>query len=71
MQIVQEQIDRLLFRIVKGESFAGQTESDLARLAQERFGDRMHWAIEYVDSIQSERSGKYRFCISKLPNPFS
>jgi len=71
MQIVQEQIDFLLFRIVKGELFAEQTVQDINRLAQERFGSQMNWRIEYVDSIQSERSGKYRFCISKLPNPFS
>ncbi|MCE1227780.1 MAG: phenylacetate--CoA ligase family protein [Geobacteraceae bacterium] len=71
MQIVQEAIDRLTFSIVKGESFSEQTVSDLHRLALERFGDRMTWQIEYVDSIQSESSGKYRFCISKLQNPFS
>lgn len=71
MQIVQGQLDHLQFRIVKGENFSEQTVADLSRLAQERFGSRMQWEIEYVDSIQSESSGKYRFCISKLPNPFS
>jgi len=71
MQIVQEQLDRLLFRIVKGESFSEQTVVDLSRLAHERFGNRMSWDIEYVASIQAESSGKYRFCISKLPSPFS
>jgi len=71
MQIVQEKIDFLLFRVVKGELFSEQTVQDMGRLAAERFGDRMMHKIEYVDSIQSESSGKYRFCISKLPNPFS
>jgi phenylacetate-CoA ligase len=71
MQIVQERIDFLNFRIVKGEMFSEQTVNDIARLAQERFSNMMTWQIEYVDSIQSESSGKYRFCISKLPNPFS
>jgi phenylacetate-CoA ligase len=71
MQIVQERIDFLVFRIVMGELFTGQTEQDINRLALERFGSRMNWQIEHVDSIQSESSGKYRFCISKLPNPFS
>lgn len=71
MQIVQEERDRLIFRIVKGESFSEQTVADIERLADERFGDRMRFSIDYVDSIQSESSGKYRFCISKLPNPFS
>lgn len=71
MQIVQEKIDFLVFRIVKGESFSEQTVADINRLAKERFGNRIFWQIEYVDTIQSESSGKYRFCISKLPNPFS
>jgi len=71
MQIIQEQVDFLVFRIVKGELFTEQTEQAVDRIASDRFGRQMHWQIEYVDSIQSERSGKYRFCISKLPNPFS
>lgn len=71
MQILQEKIDYLVFRVVKGELFTEQTILDVNRLARERFGDQMHWQIDYVDSIQSERSGKYRFCISQLPNPFS
>lgn len=71
MQIVQERIDFLVFRIVKGELFSELTIQDINRLAQERFGDQMNCQVEYVDTIQSESSGKYRFCISKLPNPFS
>lgn len=70
MQIVQEKIDFLVFRIVKGETFSSQTVSDIERLARERFGEQMGWQIEYVSSIQSELSGKYRFCISKIANPF-
>jgi phenylacetate-CoA ligase len=70
MQILQEKVDFLVFRIVKGEQYSEQTTSDINRLALERFGQQMSWQIEYVDSIQSESSGKYRFCISKLPNPF-
>ena len=70
MQLVQELVDYLVFRIVKGESFSEQTVADIDRLAKERFGNAMRFSIEYVDSIQSESSGKYRFCISKLQNPF-
>lgn len=71
MQIVQERQDHLVFRLVRGELFGAQTVLDIDRMALERFGRRMGWEIEYVDSIQSEKSGKYRFCISKLANPFS
>lgn len=70
MQIIQEELDFLVFRIVKGESFSEQTVTDINRLALERFGDKMRYSVDYVESIQSERSGKYRFCISKIANPF-
>jgi len=70
MQLVQEQVDYLIFRIVRGESFSETTVADIGRLARERFGSAMRFSIEYVDSIQSESSGKYRFCISKLQNQF-
>ena len=71
LQIVQERKDFLVLRVVKGESFSEQTVRDIERLALERFGPGMHIALEYVASIQSETSGKYRFCISNVPNPFS
>lgn len=71
MQIVQESITSILFRLVKGEKFSEQTVADLKKLAMARFGSRMSFTIEYVDSIQSEVSGKYRFCISHVTNPFT
>lgn len=67
MQIVQDQIDHLLFRVVPGEDSEDQRlRADIARLVATRFGSSMRHDVEYVDSIQSETSGKYRFCVSKL-----
>ncbi|HBG07884.1 MAG: capsule biosynthesis protein CapK [Geobacteraceae bacterium GWC2_58_44] len=71
MQIVQERLDFLVFRIVKSETYGEQTIRDIDRLAKERFGSQMQYQIDCVGSIQSESSGKYRFCISKLDSPFS
>jgi phenylacetate-CoA ligase len=69
MQIVQIAIDQLLLRIVKGECFNEQSYDRLSMLVRERFGKEMKWDVEYVASIQSEESGKYRFCISYVENP--
>jgi len=67
MQIVQDELDHLLFRVVQGENGQDQAlRADIARLVQERFGSSMRHDVEYVNSIQSETSGKYRFCVSKL-----
>lgn len=71
MQIIQEKMNFLVFKVVKGEAFSSQTVNEIERLARERFGEQMDWKVEYVSSIQSELSGKYRFCISKIANPFS
>jgi phenylacetate-CoA ligase len=71
LQIVQEQIDYLVLRIVKAQNFTQATEHQVAGLVKERFGQRMRYSIQYVESIPPERSGKYRFCISSVPNPFS
>jgi len=67
MQIVQDEIDHLVFRVVPGEDVRGQSlRSEISRLVKERFGPSMRHDVEHVDSIQSEASGKYRFCVSKL-----
>lgn len=66
LQIVQERIDRLLFRIVPDDAGASPQFDRLSTLVRERFGDSMGYGVEMVHSIQSERSGKYRFCISML-----
>ncbi|EPR37242.1 CapK related-protein [Desulfovibrio sp. X2] len=67
LQIVQDAVDHLLFRVVRGEGEYAGLAQDIARLVRERFGEGMRHDIEYVPSIQSESSGKYRFCVSKLP----
>jgi len=67
MQIVQDELDHLLFRIVPGGDDGADLQGRIAGLVLERFGTSMRHDIEYTDSIQSETSGKYRFCVSKLP----
>ncbi|KPJ59722.1 MAG: capsule biosynthesis protein CapK [Latescibacteria bacterium DG_63] len=71
MQIVQEQIDHLVFRIVKDEDFREESERQIATLTKRRFGARMKYSLEFVESIEPDSSGKHRFCISSVPNPFS
>lgn len=70
IQIVQERPDYIVFRLVKGEDFTQGTLDQLHRLVLERFGPAMTYSLEFPESIQQEKSGKYRFCISKLRNPF-
>jgi phenylacetate-CoA ligase len=70
LQIVQESVDQFLLRIVRGDEFGERSLAQIAGLVRERFGAGARHALEFVDRIPQEPSGKYRFCISKVPNPF-
>jgi phenylacetate-CoA ligase len=71
LQIVQEAVDRFRFRIVRGPDFGTQSTARLEQLVRQRFGTDVAYECEYVDRIPQEPSGKYRFCISRVANPFS
>jgi phenylacetate-CoA ligase len=69
IQIIQEQLRQFLFRIVRGSDWSPTSERTLAGLVAERFGKNVRYAIDFVDVIPQEPSGKYRFCISHVPHP--
>ncbi len=71
LQIVQEEVDRFVFRIVQGADFGPKSLEAIGRLVAERFGPETRYECEYVDRIPQEPSGKYRFCISKVKNPYA
>ena len=70
LQIIQEAVDRFVFRIVCGPDWAPISESRIAALVVERFGAGVSHNCEFVDRIPQEPSGKYRFCISKVGHSF-
>jgi phenylacetate-CoA ligase len=71
LQIVQEATGHFRFRIVRGAAFGPDSLREIQRLVGLRFGPATTHECEYVDRIPQEPSGKYRFCISKVPNPFA
>ncbi len=66
LQIVQEEIDRFVFRIVKGPDFGPESLRRIESLVAERFGPHVAYECEYVEQIPQEPSGKYRFCICNV-----
>jgi phenylacetate-CoA ligase len=70
IQIVQEAVDRFLFRIVRDRQFGPSCLGRLQELVAEQFGPDVTFVCEYHNRIPQEASGKYRFCISKVANPF-
>jgi phenylacetate-CoA ligase len=68
IQIIQEEVDRFVFRIVRGADFGPSSLERIADLVAERFGPDARYDCEYPAAIPQEPSGKYRFCISRVPN---
>lgn len=66
LQIIQEELDRFRFRIVRDRTFTDGSIATIATLVATRFGERTSFSCEYVDAISPEPSGKYRFCISQV-----
>lgn len=69
-QIIQESINEFRIRYVPGRGFSA-ADLDLLRANLRLFlPDAIHWTFESVLEIPRERSGKTRFCISKVsPSP--
>ncbi|MBI1915860.1 MAG: phenylacetate--CoA ligase family protein [Planctomycetes bacterium] len=71
LQIVQESVSRFVFRIVRSPAFGQESLGEIERLVRVRFGPAVRYDCEYVERIPQEPSGKYRFCISQVPTPFT
>jgi phenylacetate-CoA ligase len=71
LQMIQEAVDHFRFRIVRGPDFGPASLRRIGELVEERFGHGTRFVCEYVDRIPQEPSGKYRFCISHVANPFA
>ncbi len=71
LQIVQEDIDRFTFNIVKAPDFGEESLAGITELVRRRFGDLATFQCVFMDKIPQEKSGKYRFCISKVKKDFT
>jgi phenylacetate-CoA ligase len=68
-QVIQETFTDFRVRYVPGPGFS-RSELDLLGTNLKRFlSDQVRWTFEQVPDIERERSGKTRFCISRVANP--
>ncbi|HEX6750643.1 MAG TPA: hypothetical protein VF092_25375 [Longimicrobium sp.] len=65
-QLVQDRADRLQVKLVAGEAFTAGDEAALVAQLAARLGAGMAVEIERVDSIPRERSGKFRWVVSRV-----
>jgi phenylacetate-CoA ligase len=66
VQIVQETVHDLRIRLVAGDGFGPASRGQIEKLVRDTFGPAVRFAVELVDAIPQEASGKYRFCISHV-----
>ena len=67
---LEEDIDTIILKVAKDPDYSAATEAALIQEFKESVGAHNEIRVEYVVSIPQERSGKFRFAISKVPNPF-
>lgn len=70
MQIIQEDLGSLILNIVRSDSYNEKTEHYLKKEFSETFGPDLNVKLNFVDNINQDQNGKYRFSISKVKNIF-
>lgn len=65
-QIIQDKIDHIVIKIVKGNYYTDYDEKKLLLETVDRVGTEMIITPKYVDSIPRSKTGKLRFVISEL-----
>ncbi len=65
-QIVQDDLDALTLRIVRGVGFQPSVADGVVLELKRRVGPSMHVTVEFLDQIPRTRSGKFRAVVSQL-----
>jgi phenylacetate-CoA ligase len=65
-KIVQEDLLHTRILVVPAEGFDDATESGIVQRARQRLGQQVHVTVERVGHIPPERSGKFRYVVSRV-----
>ena len=66
-KIIQESIDQTRVQIVTEEGYQLDSEQIIQAEFKKRLGEEVNIIIEYMDEIKAEKSGKFRYVISNVP----
>jgi phenylacetate-CoA ligase len=64
-QIVQEKDDLLIVKLIKGETFVDKDAEQLYKILSSSAGEAVEIKFEFVESIPTTASGKWKFVISR------
>ncbi|MEM2914926.1 MAG: hypothetical protein QXH91_05970, partial [Candidatus Bathyarchaeia archaeon] len=65
-QIVQEKLDLVVVKIVRSPQYSQEDSVKLIKGLQERLGKLVEIKLDFVDYIAREKSGKFRWVISRI-----
>jgi len=65
-QIVQEKLDLVAIKIVRSPGYSREDSVKLMAGLRERLGESVEIRLDFVDHIAREKSGKFRWVISKV-----
>ena len=66
-QVIQTSLERLEVRLVRGESFNNQTESQVISRLKKSISDKAQIEIRYAEKIETTASGKRKPIVMNLP----
>jgi phenylacetate-CoA ligase len=65
-QIVQERIDRIVVKMVRGEGFEPSAAQVIIEELRKRVGEGVALELSYVDRVERTSSGKFRSVVSRV-----
>ncbi len=66
-KIVQESLDHTRVQIVRGPDYSDRSEAEIREVFRKRLGEGVEIEIQYVRRIEPEKSGKFRYVVSRVP----
>jgi phenylacetate-CoA ligase len=66
VQIIQDELDCIAFKIIKDRTFSETSLDDLQKAVSAIFGPKMRHKTEFVDKIPKTARGKYQFTVCNI-----
>lgn len=66
LQLVQREVNKITVKVIKGENYSKLDEINIKNKLADYVGADMLLEFEYVYSIATKNSGKYRFIVNEL-----
>jgi phenylacetate-CoA ligase len=70
MQVVQDEIGKILIRIIKSDNFSQDDHQEMIQTLQIATDNALNIQIEFVDDIPRTKTGKHKFLMQQLPVKF-